>query len=244
MHTTIVLTSTTPRRHGLRAGIAIALIALAVAGCASTSDRNAAPSAPAPEAAPVATNTAPAAAEPAAEPAAAPAQVDPGGKELAVIWTRPPSDQQQHEHGAPSAEAFYATRVSLNDTWLAVDVKSESRISNSPWRGKFVQPEVRLLVDGCPAKAPGLRPVSLGYGGSEGRLMMQRGDLPKGDLDFTFKAFGKEHTMLFANDEKGLRTITELEQKNVRVRPADPAKGLPEMVTVLPSKCDAVESAP
>jgi hypothetical protein len=156
------------------------------------------------------------------------------------IWTRPPSHQKQQEHGAPAAEAFYPTRVSVNDAWLAVDVKSESRTSSSPWLGKFVQPEMSVLVNGCPAKAPVLRPVSLGYGGTEGRLIMTRRDLPQGDLSFTFTACGEEHTMIFANDAKGLRTITELEQKNVQARPADPAKGLPEMVTVIPSKCDAV----
>jgi hypothetical protein len=79
--------------------------------------------------------------------------------------------------------------------------------------GSDAVPTVSLMVDGCVVDASEFRPGRLGYGGPDLRVLFARKRLPKGELTLDFGAHGQRTTMLFLNDEHGLRPMEAEESK-------------------------------
>lgn len=146
--------------------------------------------------------------------------------EFTIIWTRP-APKPVNGSCSMSIDALYATRVGVSASDLAVDLKLESAEPNNPEnrsRGTSAVPKVIMSVDGCPVAAPRARGF-INYGGADGRIVLPRAALPRGDLVVVFEAFDRQHTMLFANDDKGLRTVLPEEMKGFVEDPGNPATG-------------------
>jgi hypothetical protein len=140
-----------------------------------------------------------------------------------VIWKRP-APQKIDGDCSISQDQLYATRVGVNPDALYIDLFLESPFPEDPRHGASEIPRLTLLQNECEVKMPALRD-RLGYGGPDGRMYFKRAQLPKGDLTFTFEAFGRAHVMLFKHDDKGLRTIVPEEKDNYVYFPGDPLKG-------------------
>ena len=145
-------------------------------------------------------------------------------KDYRVIWVRKPPSLPPGQACFESS-AVYLTRVGVNPKFLYVELSHEVVNPTDPeetrW-GKVEVPRVDLLGAGvCDLPPPKLTSV-MRFGQQGARFFIPRQELPLGDFWLEFHAFDSMSGLLFANDEKGLRTISgEEEMKNYSRIPDD-----------------------
>jgi hypothetical protein len=156
-----------------------------------------------------------------------------GADGFSTIWTRPADKDLRQGHGR---EQLLIQRVAVSDKELALDVQLEADTAGDARKGKSEALKITTRVDGCPG--PALRATgTLGFGEAPTRFAIARAAIPQGDLELNLDAFERGTSMLFRNDERGIRPITLQELKGYRRVPEDKQSGSPATAYVEQKEC-------
>jgi len=140
-----------------------------------------------------------------ARPSLPPTETDAA---VTILWrnagpSRPPPRDEEHG-GADEAPVIILSQIAVSPTELLIDLVYWAEGTVDPTE-TVASADVRLMADGCPAKAPAVRGVVHLKDQPVDRLSVSRASLPEGELDLRVEAKGARSTIYLIRENGILR---------------------------------------
>lgn len=165
------------------------------------------------------------------------------GLDAALVW-RPSLDPRRAKHATCSMTyaQLLPGEVRADSNWLYIDVTHKGAGPEATHPG--TSPEVELLLDQCPARAPRASGSVWRDWATPSTVTIALTELPDGELDLLVRAFGSEFVLPLKKEGQRVSYLRLDQRKGYSYRPGDPARGIPPEVGLEDPACPTAEVHP
>jgi hypothetical protein len=161
------------------------------------------------------------------------------GLSAPVVWKAPAAAAGPGTVCSPRADRLEVSEVRADADALYVDV------AHFAVKGEATHPSASgrlagMQLDGCPVRLPRVKGTLLRDWWQPSTLSVPLADLPDGDVDLTFAAFGAVRVVPLHKRGKDITHLRDRDRKGAVILPAVPAWHVPESLSLPLPNCEGV----